>query len=342
MTDFQSPETSGIVSQSSGAILPLDDLKSFFYCLNAKPDTELRLLPSGKTLELADIRSLNEQIAAKLSNHDITANITSINFILSNKRIKDYSTWAEFERENWNTVNERVLTLSINWDILIKLPQYKLPQRHSMKLRIGTAIPPKDIFQLLLTSDNISELMETGATGVCKVDFVNHIIAIELLNIVSNWYEGLKESQELNPVQKFLKKQGELLSEIIRSAAPILLLVITYLYSNYLFPILGISEEISINNLQKVFILLAAVFVAGSFSGRKIERFIDRKIGKFEEYPKFSITRGDRKAIEEFEKGNERLTRQITSRIFWIVFSILITFLLKLLIHYIIPPESSP
>jgi hypothetical protein len=337
MNDSQTSETLGIVPQQAGANMTLDDFKSLFYQLNAKPDTEIRLLPGKKTLELADIRSINEQIEAKLRNHDITANVASINFILSNKKIKDYSTWAEFERENWETLNERIKTMTINWNIAIKLPQYKLPQRHSIKLRIGTDIPPKDIFQLIFTSDNIQELIEAGSPSVCKVDFINNILAVELLNIVSNWHEGLRDSPEPSLVQRIFKKQGRILSEIIRYASPVVLLTIVCQYSNYLFPILGIREEISLDTLQKFFIFMAAVFMAGLFLGFKIERFIDKRIDKFEEYPRFSITRGDVKAIEEFEKVNEKLTRQIITRIFWILFTILVSSSLKLIIHYIVP-----
>ncbi len=208
MNNFEESVNSNIIPQQSEALIPLEEVKSFFYTLNAKPDTEIRLLPDRKILELADIRAINEQIAEKLRNHTVDAAITSINFILSNKKIKDYSTWAEFERENWDTVNEKIKTVSINWDILIKLPHYKLPQRHSMKLRVGSDILPKDVFQLMLTSDDISELIEAQASSVCKVDFINSIIAGELLNIVSNWHEGLKNCLETDPIQKFLGNKG--------------------------------------------------------------------------------------------------------------------------------------
>ncbi|WP_193195391.1 hypothetical protein [Nostoc sp. MG11] len=115
MNSSQTSENSSIVPQQTGTNMSLDDFKSFYYQLNAKPDTEIRLLPGKKTLELADILYINEQIQAKLRNHDVTASIGSINFILSNKKIKDYSTWAEFERENWNTINERIQTVTISW-----------------------------------------------------------------------------------------------------------------------------------------------------------------------------------------------------------------------------------
>ena len=129
MSNSQNPESLSIIQQQSEqlipqqSVIPLDEFKSLFYQLNAKPDTEIRLLTGKKKLELADIRSINEQISDKLRNHDLVSSIASINFVLSNKKIKDYFTWTEFERENWDTVNEKIRTINIKWDVAIKLPQ---------------------------------------------------------------------------------------------------------------------------------------------------------------------------------------------------------------------------
>jgi hypothetical protein len=117
MSDYQSVEASVVTKESAGSLIQLSDLKSLFYQLNAKPDTEIRLLPRGKTVELSDIRSINDQVGAKIRNYNVVAEIASVNFILSNRKIKDFSTWAEFERERWDTVNERIESLSITWDM---------------------------------------------------------------------------------------------------------------------------------------------------------------------------------------------------------------------------------
>lgn len=335
MSDFQTFEDSNLVPQGSGQIIPLDEFKSLFYQLNAKPDTEIRLLRGKKNLELADIRSINERILDKLCNHDCIATIASINFVLSSRKIKDYSTWAEFERENWDTVNEQVCTLTIKWDIAIKLPQFTLPQRHSLKIRIGTEIPPKDIFQLILTSDDITELMEAKTPSICKVDFVNDILATELINIVVNWYEGLRNLPETNPLNTFLAKNGRLLSEIIRYCSPIVLLMISYQYYDYYMPLFGM-EQLSLKSLEALLILFAAIFMVGIFLGFKFERFIDKRIDQFEEHPRFSITRGDSKAAEEFEKKNKKLTNQILFRFFGVLFSLIVSSSVKFIIQYIL------
>lgn len=335
MSGFQTPEDSSIVPQQSGQLIPLDEFKALVYQLNAKPDTEIRLLPGKKNLELADIRSINERITDKLRNHDLITDIASINFVLSNRKIKDYSTWTEFERENWDTVNEKVRTVTIKWDFTVKLPQYKLPQRHSLKIRIGTEIPPKDIFQLILTSDDITELMEARTPSICKVDFVNDILAAELMNIVVNWYEGLSDLPESNSITSFLSKKGKFLSEIIRYYSPIVLLFIFYQYYDYFIPLLGIQEQASLKSLGMLLILLLGIFITGSFLGSEFERFIDKRIDKFEEHPRFSITRGDRKAAEEFERTNKKLTNQIISRSLWVLFSLIVSSLVKFIVKYI-------
>lgn len=284
---------------------------------------------------MSDIRSINEQVGDKIRNYDVIAQISSITFILSNRKIKDFSTWGEFEREKWDTINEKVESLSITWDMQLKLPLYELPQRHSLKLRIGNAVPLKDMFQIAITSDDLSELMEAGSPGICKVDFVNSIIAAELLNIISNWHEGLEDFPEPVIIQRFFRKQGSLMSEIIKYLFPILLLIIASLYSDYLNPMLGIGAEVSMNHIQKMSILLAAIFASGMIIGGKVERSIDIKISRFESFPSFIISRGDEKARNEFEKNNDKIAKHITTKIIWILIGFSITSGLRYLLNYI-------
>lgn len=117
MSDYQSVEATVVTTEPAGSLVKLSDLKSIIYQLNAKPDTEVRLLRRGKTVELSDIRSIDEQVGDKIKNYNVIAQVSSITFILSNRKIKDFSTWGEFEREKWDTINERVESISITWDM---------------------------------------------------------------------------------------------------------------------------------------------------------------------------------------------------------------------------------
>jgi len=44
--------------------------------------------------------------------------------------------WKEFERTNWDNMVDTIESVSIRWDIEIKMPNYESPQRHTIKLRI--------------------------------------------------------------------------------------------------------------------------------------------------------------------------------------------------------------
>ena len=278
-------ESTVVLQQQTESLTNFDDFKAVFYQLNAKPDSDIRLLPHGKIVEIADIRSINDQVGSKIRNHNVIAEITSINFVLSNRKLKDFSTWAEFEREQWDTINDKIESISINWDMSIKLPQYALPQRHSMKLRIGNAIPLRDMFQLVLTSDDISELIGAESHGICKVDFINSIIAIELLNIVSNWHEGLRNSPKPTPVHQFLRKQANLISEAIKYLCPILLLILVCIYSDYIYYGLGITQENIVYSIQRLAIIMTIVFTIGIVIGDKFESSMYMQIRKIEIFP---------------------------------------------------------
>jgi len=336
MTDSQSFETESIVPKQSEAITSrsLDDLKTLFYLYNAKPDTEIRLLKDVKIVNLADITSLEEQVTDKLGNHTIVGKKVEISFILSNKKVKEFSTWAEFERAKWDTINEKIEALSISWNILIQLQQYKSPQPHSMKLRIGNSIPPKDIFQLIFTSDDVSEVLEARSAGVCKVDFINTILANELLFLVEEWHKGLKPAPEPDLIQKFFKKYGKTATAALRYFFPLLSLFVACNYTDYLYPLLGMDQNLSLATLKASLLFLLTTYMLGNFIGRVIEKSIDRKLDKLEEYPNFMITKGDHNSSVEFEQKNQKLTNQICIRIFWIVFGTLISYPVKFLIDH--------
>lgn len=53
------------------------------------------------------------------------------------------------------------------------------------------------------------------------------------------------------------------------------------------------------------------------------------------------FTRGDRKAIEEFEKTNKKLTNQILIRVFWVLFALAVSSSVKLVVSYVVQHSSA-
>lgn len=194
--------------------IDIEAVKSIYYWLNAKPDTQIKIFKNPKLINFEDIISLNEQIQRKLINHDPQTMMVQVNVLLENGEIKSFGTWDEFKATKWNTISTETESVSIIWDMNIKLPHYEMPQRHTMKVRLGSPIRPNEFFQMMVTSDDDSEIKQSIAPVICKVDFINSVISNELIQIVENWYRCLKNTEPRSLFQKFISHFNQSVSRI--------------------------------------------------------------------------------------------------------------------------------
>ena len=187
--------------------IDLDTFKSIYYWQNVKPDTQIKFFNERKRVEIADIFQLKERLNSKIDTHQVETYIASISFVLKDGNVRDYGSWAEFEREKWEYINQTATAINITWDLTFTLPNFDLPQKHTLKVRLGNSIAPKDMLQMMFTSDEPNEIIESRAEGLVKVDFINQMISNELIKIVSDWHEGLKKTELQHGLITFLEKK---------------------------------------------------------------------------------------------------------------------------------------
>ena len=247
----------------------LADMKSIFYLMNAKPDTSIKLLEKKRIVTVASIRDLNERITRKLENHNVIGQITSVNIIFEKNIIKDYSSWGEFINENWKTINQKTESVVLIWDLSIKLPRYANPQRHTLRVKLGQSLTPKDMMELVFASENASEMKEKRAAGVIKIDFIDQVLATELIDNVNSWYDGLKDLQSNQGMQKILESNQSLVLGIVGNFFPILFLALYQHYFSTFCNWSNLTTNITIGNLQLFLISFLAVYTIGSMVGKK-------------------------------------------------------------------------
>jgi len=312
----------------------LDDVKSFFYLMNAKPDTSIQLLEGRKKISIAEIRDLNERVQRKLENHDLFGQIASINLIFEKGKIQDYATWAEFERETWHTINNKTDCIALTWDISIKLPKYQNPQRHTLKVRIGNSISPKDIMELVFNSDNPSEIKEKRAIGVVKVDFIDQVIASELIEKVVSWYDGLKKMPNGIGVQKFMEKNQSLVAGTVFNFTPILFLAIYHYYFIAFCDWGKLTANLNIANIQLFLIVFVSVFYTGKIFAQKFAEWIDKKIDEYKGLSQFEITKGDENAVYDAQLNNNSITKKIMTKAGLAIFGTVVAFAIRHLFEH--------
>lgn len=313
--------------------IDLDQFKSLYYLLNAKPDSQLRLLKEDKKIDFDDLVELNDKVNLKLKTESLKTIITTVTIVFKNKKINTYNNWLEFSRTNWN-IADQTLSISINWDINIKLPEHELPQRHTLKVRLGSPIRPNEMFQLMMTSDKDDELMEATSNGVCKVDFINHVIANELLMIVEEWYQTLQNNIPENNFVTLSEKYRKYIAICVNSIIPFSAIFIAYsLISRKI-----LSIEIWTNTHIKDILFLICGAVAFIYISDIIAKVFSNKIfnqlGNYKDYSMFQITKADKNSIEETDKKNTKIkTSIIVQLLISIVVGLISLFLGKLIDH---------
>jgi len=297
------------------SIANLDDFKSVYCFLNTKPDSQIKLLKGVKRVDIDDIHELNTKVERKLYNHSVVTAIPNIQVTLASHEIKEYSNWQEFSRTDWNLIPDTVDGLTITWQIVINNSNTSIPQPHVLKVRIGNEVPPKDALQLLMSADNPDELMQLSSPSLCRVDFVNSMLAEELLDLVEKWHGALLSAPRQNPFPFFLHRHGMHITEFWRFLAPILFLLIASRYADLLVKTQwfgSLSLEMKVLYSSIVFV---AVYKAGSYAGHKGEAIVDTGIKRMKAPPAFSITKGDRKRLSDATEKNSKFVRDLIIQI---------------------------
>lgn len=311
--------------------IDLDQFKSIYYLLNAKPDSLIRLLKDNKKVNFEDLLELNSNVISKLKTESLETSITTITVVFKNKKVSTYNNWLEFERTNWQ-ISDQTLSISINWDINIKLPGHELPQRHTLKVRLGSPIRPNEIFQLMMTSDRDDELLEATANGVCKVDFINTIIANELLAIVEEWYTGLPNNKSKNKLIGLGEKYTRYVAFFLDSIIPLSAIFIGYnLISR---EILKVTEwnNLSYNSLLFLIAFSVSLIYVASIVSRIVSNKVYRQLKDFNGYSMFELTKGDKNSISEIDKKNDKIkTGVVTQFVIALIVTIISLFLGKIL-----------
>ncbi|SNR13838.1 hypothetical protein [Tenacibaculum jejuense] len=313
----------------------LDHFKSIYYLLNAKPDSQIRLLKDDKKLNYEDLIELNSSIITKLKTEDLQTSITTITIVFKSKKVSTYNSWAEFERTNFG-ISDQTLSISLNWDINIKLPEHDLPQRHTLKVRLGSPVRPNEIFQLMLTSDNDEELMEITSNGVCKVDFINAIIANELLMIVEDWYSSLRNNIQKNRIIRFGEKYSRHIGLFIEAIIPISIIVLSYnLLSRQIIKVVDWNSN-KINDVLFMLTISIILIFVSSIISKLVSNRIFGKLKSFIGHSMFELTKGDRNSIDEINRINDKnKTGVITQFIIAMVVTIISLFIGKMVDYFL-------
>ena len=167
--------------------LPKESLKSLLYLMTGKPDSNIKLFHRPIFIDQNDISELNDAVQQKLAQHQTPVSQVTIDICYSKNKFTTYGRWQEFIDTKWNIPNTTE-SLSIKWDFFVLWPTYAVPQRHTLSIKIASKLKPLQILQAVFSKDpDEMDDFEITAPVMCRVDFIDHLMSEELINIVEKW-----------------------------------------------------------------------------------------------------------------------------------------------------------
>lgn len=301
------------------------NFKAIYYLLNAKPDTETRLFNKKKKVNISNIMELNSNLEAKLKNHNVEASLTTVIVELEKNEIIEFHNFVEFYNYNWNMKNQRTLKINFIKEFYIKLPNYQLPQKHTIKIRIGGGVSTKEAINLFFTRDAESyesKLYHSDMT--CRIDFINNILAGEIFDLITKWYDSLIGEEQNFFISFFEKKDtlciniSELLIKILGGLLYMTILKKYFEYSNLFFNFEKILEKLPI-----IFIFTMILYFLYEIS---LEKFKDYFFYSFIENKEKNIS------LTSKDKNEMSLSSKKKSKKVWLfIITNLLVFLLNII-----------
>lgn len=292
------------------AKVPKETLKALLYMVAGKPDSNIKLFFDPIRIKPSDILDLNDSIQEKLQNHSIEAGITSVTVNYTQNEVEQYGIWAEFVEHKWNTSKETE-SITVKWDFLVKLPQFPIPQRHTVVVKVSSRLTPLHLFQAMFSQDSEdSEKLETEvAPVVCRIDFINHILSDELMRIVNEWHKALIKPTFNPKYADFLEKHNTTIARFIHYSLPFFCTAVAAGVLNK-FIVANYPATTSINiEIMKNFMywLLGSGVVIAFVSqvGKWIASEAYEAIENYGKHAVFDFTNGDKNRQSKLEQENK-------------------------------------
>lgn len=297
----------------------LKNYKAVYNAMTAKPDCRSKAYPKRVVVDLEDIYDLNGRIFEKFRTQYEDAGF-SVNIIVSIKgRQKlEFPNWKSFEEHKW-VETEIIIGMVLVWEFNVKLPKYSVPQKHTLMVKLSNGIRPEEVFGLIISGklDEIEEIDQGMCPIVARMDFIDSGIGNEVLEIVSDWTKGLKNSDsKRGGITVLLQRNKRKFAYALNYFTSFVALLCSVIIINNFLIYLPIQTMGELKNDQAcAMVNLLFVCMIGWFIVKKISELISNAIFQIlTDYGNehiFNITKGDKKQQDEFRKAERNDRKKI-------------------------------
>lgn len=302
-------------TEGAGAIaVDRETFKSIFYMLSGRPDSKSRTFERRIVVTSADLYDLNRRVQEKLRLHNISECTAKVSLKLGRDTTIDFGLWKEFEEFDWHR-STSTAEVTLRWDFLLDLEEFRLPQRHTLAVRIAATPGPRGFLRIVVgqrLDDDEESPFQLGPC-VARVDFISHRLADELIDVVAEWNKCVTECQHVSPMVDAIENYDDWIARAIHYSTPVFVAVAAWTYfvnmtrawtSNAPGHIAAITQSV-----QWLFGAGLSVYVASILSG-VLATLAFKALNEYGRFSPFNLTTGDKHRRERHVRDNRRTMRK--------------------------------
>ena len=294
------------------------EVRSILQLLNTKIDSTTQLFPKDVIVSAEDIYDLNYRISEKIKLHKGYSMTTIVTIKYTNKKAMQFTTWDEFQSYSWEEVAS-IRYINIQWEFYITEEPYRIPQKHSVTVRISSGMKVEEMLQLIMTGklEELESLEKDFVPIVCRIDFVNAMLVDDIINIVDKWNKGLKIPEVCHSFMYKVKAYKKYIANIIKYGLKLVSWIIVYLSVHNIFNIIKAEtvQELAMVDMQKISqFILVIIFGYGAMNwiGTKLSVIIFNELSNYGKTFTFDITKGDKQKQQQLSViGKKSIARFI-------------------------------
>lgn len=290
--------------------------RAMFYRYLARPDSITKAFNKTAILDMQDIRELNQRISEKFKHFKEAGYLIQTNVKFADGKTRSFPDWDSFNTHDWYE-SESINNMVITWNFNAIFPGCSEPQMHTLMVKLSNGLRPEEMLNLVFTGkiEDIGEMDNNLFPIVARVDFVDRMLADELLFLVEEWVKTLRESEmQKTKWMVFLQKNKGKVTSLMSWLTNILLMftsvIITGNYiTNLPFEILGdIRPDDLIRMIYALFICSATWIFGKKLIGYLTDALFEM-LRLYGDNALFNLTKGDKNRQEKIireEKQNKR------------------------------------
>lgn len=297
--DGASGDIAVIGELSNAKSVSLQTLQGIYNELTGKSEEVSKSYSKPIQVKFSDLEQLDHKISQACEQYNVVSGNCSITVYYIDDTRDRFSSFDRFRLHNAGSTSP-VESILFKYNFLVLLPKTKQPQSYTITIRLASRVavmhrmegefygPPPQIIRMM-----------GNRTAVVEVEYIDYMVARNLLNIVDEWFKGIPTAVELKWLN-WLRYRSHQIPRLARFFTGVIVgLIVIALLPKYVPS--GSTDLLHYG-------LFSAWAMLGAFTAYRMAGFfatlVEDAIDEWTEVSYVSITKGDDIEISKAQRKN--------------------------------------